>query len=119
MILSYALCIAVAIASIYSCIRTRDRRLERRREDVPPELAAPISTSAEAAPVDGGESGAPPPPQPARMRVDYLDRLKTALTALVIAHHVTCAFVGCECVCVCVCVRLTRRPSRPSSATPS
>lgn len=92
MILSYALCIAVTIASIYSCIRLAIDDYKKKK-DVPPEVAAPISTSAEAAPVDGGESGAPPP-QPTRMRVDYLDRLKTALTALVIAHHVTCAFVG-------------------------
>ena len=94
MILSYALCIAVAIATIYSCIRLAIDDYKKKK-DVPPELVAPISTSAEAAPVDGGESGAPPP-QPARMRVDYLDRLKTALTALVIAHHVTCAFAGSD-----------------------
>ena len=94
MILSYALCIAVAIATIYSCVRLAIDD-HKKKKDVPPELVAPISTSAEAAPVDGGESGAPPP-QPARMRVDYLDRLKTALTALVIAHHVTCAFAGSD-----------------------
>ena len=88
MILSYALCIAVAIASIYSCIRLAID--DHKEEGSHRPSWWPISTSAEA-PVDGGESGAPPP-QPARMRVDYLDRLKTALTALVIAHHVTCAF---------------------------
>ena len=53
MILSYALCIAVAIASIYSCIRLAIDDYKKKK-DVPPELAAPISTSAEAAPVDGG-----------------------------------------------------------------
>ena len=54
MILSYALCVAVVIATIYSCIRLAIDDYKKKK-DVPPELLSPISTSAEAAPVDGGD----------------------------------------------------------------
>jgi len=40
------------------------------------------------------EAGMPSEAGGAPARVDYLDRLKTCLTALVVMHHCTCAFVG-------------------------
>ena len=86
--LCYLLASAITFATISGCVYKW--RQERRVAQAAPALLL----GDEAPPLSDSRETWPPPVTTSPGRVNYLDRLKTALTALVVAHHCTCAFVG-------------------------
>jgi len=83
-ILSYALAICLTSAVLTASVL----RCTARASPAAADAEAPLDAAAQCT----GSSEAPRSAQ--RGRSDYLDRLKTVLTAIVILHHCTCAFVG-------------------------
>ena len=88
--LCYLLASAVTFATISGCVYKwrQEKRVSHAARTAPALLLGD-----EAPPLSDSQTW-PPPLTTTPGRVDYLDRLKTALTALVVAHHCTCAFVG-------------------------